>query len=355
MQFNSACQLFHSLVVRILHTRLQLAACLDNQTLYLQCGPAAADWKAEKVLCEALGTDGMQELNDKIQDSAKCAGIVKTMGELYTRFRSVTKDRYRSSLPRLHPAGNIHGSRTYVASEAAREKLADASNAVTRTVGIDGQCLFSQLETLIFLGRRSELGILCGAQTICEGTVRVWRDWLSKKCETKRWTDGEPIAIIYEAKDGSRKTRADSITDVPPPLEDSSILWLNTEGQNVGIKFRVKGQNWAYEGPIRFVSNVDLPVSVSEVKSCDLAKSKDKARCGLSETVDGKWRRGYRAEHSDNESSRRETPSLLLASLDVFLLRHFNLLSRRKCAGKLFNRLYPRQYESLANPLTSTK
>lgn len=248
-------------MVRLLQHRLQLAAALDGYTMYLECGPPAAKWTLQKVLCTGLGTGGMQELSTDIERGDKCVGIIKQMGQLRTRFRPVTKEPDWLSLPRPHPAGDIPGSRTYVPAEAAAAKLADAGNAVTRVVSIDADCLFSQLETVAFLGRRQgTAGILCGFVDVCRGTIRVWRNWLSKQCESKRWTDGEQIAIIHEDGDGNRTARSDSITGVTDPHKDPSILWLNTGREDYGIKFRVKEQKWRRDQPI-LASEYESPVS----------------------------------------------------------------------------------------------
>ncbi|KAI5366101.1 putative F-box domain-containing protein [Septoria linicola] len=260
IQFSTTNRHFHSLVVRLLHQRLQIAAALDGYTLYLECGPPAAKWTLQKVLCTALGTGGMQELSDDIEQGQRYTGILRQMGELHSRFRPVTKEPDWLSLPRPHPAGDIPGSRTYVPAEAAAAKLNDAGNTVSRTVGIDADCLFSQLETFAFLGRReATLGIMCNIVEVCRGTVRVWRDWLAKQCENKRWSDGEPVAIIQDANTGS--AGSDSTAESVNPHKDASILWLNTGREDYGIKFRVKEQKWRRDQPILASSTYEMPVS----------------------------------------------------------------------------------------------
>ena len=205
----------------------------------------------------------MQELSRDIERGDKYVGIIKQMGQLRSRFRPVTKEPDWLSMPRPHPAGDIPGSRTYVPAEAAAAKLADAGNAVSRTVHIDAGCLFSQLETLAFLGRReTTLGIMCNIVEVCRGTIRVWREWLSKQCERKQWADGEQIAIIHEDSDGNRTTRSNSITTMTNPHKDPSILWLNTGREDFGIKFRVKEKKWRRDQPIlAHVDEIELPVS----------------------------------------------------------------------------------------------
>ncbi|CAK1363801.1 hypothetical protein CB0940_04196 [Cercospora beticola] len=262
IHFSTTNRHFHSLVVRLLHRRLQTAASLDGYTLYLECGPPAAKWTLQKVLCTALGTGDMQDLSNDIEQGNKQVGIIGRMGRLRSRFRPVTKEPDWLSIPRPHPAGDIPGSRTYVPAEAAAAKLRDAGNAVTRTIGIDADCLFSQLETFAFLGRREgTLGIMCNIVEVCRGTIRVWREWLSKQCESKQWTDGEQIAIIHEDDAGNRKARSESISYISDPHKDSSILWLNTGAYESGIKFRVKEQKWRRDQPLFASSSYEIPVS----------------------------------------------------------------------------------------------
>lgn len=204
----------------------------------------------------------MQDLSNDIEQGNKQVGIIGRMGRLRSRFRPVTKEPDWLSIPRPHPAGDIPGSRTYVPAEAAAAKLRDAGNAVTRTIGIDADCLFSQLETFAFLGRREgTLGIMCNIVEVCRGTIRVWREWLSKQCESKQWTDGEQIAIIHEDDAGDRKARSESISYISDPHKDSSILWLNTGAYESGIKFRVKEQKWRRDQPLFASSSYEIPVS----------------------------------------------------------------------------------------------
>lgn len=183
--------------------------------------------------------------------------------ELYSRFKPMNKEPDWISLRRPHPAGDIPGSRTYMTPEsvaATAAKLSDRNNAVTRTVTVDSHELFSQLFTVGYLGKREPLrGLLGSIQEVCDGTIRVWRDWLSKQCQSKKWTDGEPIAI---QRDESGEVSSGSLSTETNLRKDSSILWVNnTKGDQVGLKMGVKEKKWQRETPVLFASDIEVPVS----------------------------------------------------------------------------------------------
>lgn len=188
------------------------------------------------------------------------------MSELYSRFRPVNKEPDFRSVPRPHPAGDVPGSNTYRSPEQFVEAWkAYTEEPVTRAVHVDADMLFSQLETVAYLGRREYTrGLLCSIQEVCEGTIRVWRDWLAKQCETKHWTDGEPVAIYHDCQSASTakgKQRADSVSGITDPHKNASVLWLNTRDEHVGIKFRVKEKKWRRDNPVLIEREADVPVS----------------------------------------------------------------------------------------------
>ncbi|CAK4032010.1 f-box domain-containing [Lecanosticta acicola] len=266
VSFAPTCRRVNSLVIRILQQRLQVATGLDGHTLYLECGHPSERWTTSKVFCTPLGTHGLEELVSDVQSTGGIPGQIGQMGKLYTRFRPVNKEPDFRSVPRPHPAGDIPGSRTYRTPEQdAAAWKAYTQEAVSRPVNIDAHFLFTQLETFAYLGRReSTRGLLFSIQDLCEGTIRVWRDWLSKQCENKRWSDGEIIAVHHEESsntlnDAQLRNRTDMLKN---PHLDPSVLWLNTRRENVGIKFRVTEKKWRRDNnPVLFESEVEVPVS----------------------------------------------------------------------------------------------
>jgi hypothetical protein len=254
----------------VIHGRLHIAAGLDGQTLYLECFHPSASSTASKFFCTSLGTDGLHDVLDDIDD--RYVGQIERMGNLFSRFRPQHKEP-DVRVVRRHPAGDIPGSRTHGASSsgdiARPQSDDDPSNfVVTETVTVDAHDLFSQLTTLAFLGKReASRGLLVSMQEVCEGTIRVWRDWLAKHCECKKWTDGEPIAVHHDTPGspqggkGSARARVDSVTSNAGPTADSGVLWVNTRAQNVGIRFKVKEQSWRRNKPILYSSDVEVAVS----------------------------------------------------------------------------------------------
>lgn len=205
----------------------------------------------------------MEELSEAIENGNTCAGIIEKMSEAYTRFRPQNKEADWLTLPRPHPAGDIPGSRTYTPADAALSRVANLGNEVTRTVAIDADMQFSQLETSVYLASpESARGLISGLQSVDEGTIRVWREWSKKACESRSFSDGdESVAIIQEDESGNRKARSDSFTQITDPRKDSSILWINTATGRTGIKFRVRQQKWHRAQPVHFASENDVPVS----------------------------------------------------------------------------------------------
>ena len=198
-----------------------------------------------------------------IQNEEDCVGQVKSIFGLYSRFRPQRKDPGVKNTWR-HPAIDIPGSRTYRSSNSRQPR--DPNDVVSETVTIDAHDLFSQLSTLAYLGKREPVqGLLFSIQEVSEGTIRVWRDWLSKQCESKNWTDGERIAVHQVTSSSpadSSKVRADNGVNFLDPTKDPAILWLNTRDNNLGIKVRVKERKWRRtNNPILYSSDIEIPVS----------------------------------------------------------------------------------------------
>ncbi|KAK5138224.1 hypothetical protein LTR08_004920 [Meristemomyces frigidus] len=270
LPFTPTCQQFHSLILRVVHQRLQIAAGLNAYTMFLECHPPSARLTAAKFFCTSLGTDGLPELLVEDENDVTCVGKVKKLGEMYSRFRPQRKEPDIQA-PMRHPAGDVPGSRTHPDTDAAPGPSRSQDNdVVSETVTVDAQDLFSQLTTLVYLGKREpRRGMLFCIQEVSEGTIRVWRKWLADQCESKRWTDGEVVPVHHEtpgsATSGNGKARADSVTGPAQPTKDPSILWINTRDDNVGIKFRVKERNRRQATPLLYTSDVDVAVSYEVV------------------------------------------------------------------------------------------
>ena len=188
------------------------------------------------------------------------------MGEMYSHFRPQREEPDSFARPRRHPAVDIPGSRTWAVSNQVPQ--AQDNDRVTETVTVDAHDLFSQLSTSVYLGRREpRRGLLDSIQNVSEGTIRVWRNWLSEQCETKTFSDGTPVTVHHDSSSQRDKKESMGRGNVSDPKEDprrdKSILWINTRDDNIGIKFKVKEKKWRRTTamPILFESDVEVAVS----------------------------------------------------------------------------------------------
>lgn len=162
--------------------------------------------------------------------------------------------------PRRHPAGDVPGTRTYSGeTEQQGEGSAQASNAIPeeeleeemlppikQPVNLDAHEVFTQLQTtasIVTAGPKS--GFVYSAVTASEGVLRVFRAWLSEQNERR----------IREEQRGVK--RGDG---KPVPLTDSSILWVNDQYSNVGVRFIVAERQWRRNMPILMRADEDVAV-----------------------------------------------------------------------------------------------
>ncbi|KAI6818110.1 hypothetical protein KC340_g14319 [Hortaea werneckii] len=220
------------------------------------------------MFCLSTGTPGLRDIpqTNESDEREQYVGKIKKMGEIYSRFRPQRKEPDLFARPRRHPAVDIPGSRTWAVSNQVPQ--AQDGDRVTETVTVDAHDLFSQLSTSVYLGRREpRRGLLDSIQNVSEGTIRVWRNWLSEQCETKTFSDGTPVTVHHDSS--SKRDRKEpmvpgSLSDtLEDPRKDGSILWVNTRDDNVGIKFKVKEKKWRRTTamPILFESDVEVAVS----------------------------------------------------------------------------------------------
>lgn len=261
---TSTCKNFHSLILRLIHNRLQIAAGLDGHVLYLECHHPSERLTASPLFCSLLGTDGLDSFLSDVNDKNCYAGQIKKLGSLYSRFRP-ERNEPEFKVARRHPAGDVPGSRTWQ-DTTVRPAKRDMDNIVRDTITVEAHELFSQLITVAYLGRQeSTRGLLCSLQEVAEGTVRVWRDWLSRHCESRSFSDESTIAIHYsESGDESSETdkgRSDSAIDICDPTKDPQVLWINTRGEDVGVKLKVKKKKQTTNVPLLYSSDIETSVS----------------------------------------------------------------------------------------------
>ncbi|CAD0097924.1 unnamed protein product [Aureobasidium mustum] len=236
LTFAPVSRRFHSICVRILQNRLTVAATLLDHVLILELYPPSARLTAGKLFCTSLGTSLLDEESlESVSDSAKIGHLGKAV---YSKFRPQHQEVRRPSLK--HPAGDIPGSRTHPSSADPSIHAHNAeSNLVSQQVSLDADELFTQLiATLMLVKPGPRPDTILTAVEVCEGTIRVWRDWLAKQ----------------------NKANIDS-TSSRSPADDPSTLWVNTADQAVGVKFRVKERKWKRDVPILVSADEEVAVS----------------------------------------------------------------------------------------------
>ena len=248
--------------MRLIHIRLQLAGGLAGHTLYLDCHHPAARTPAGKLLCDASATDGLSELLPDIHNDQSYIGQVQQVFNFYTRFKPQRRDSEVTIRPWAVP-GDIPGSRTHPSSNVPLDAT-NLTEAVSRTVTVDAHEIFTQLSTAAHLRKPEPKRGVMFFQQVGEGHIRIWRNWLAEQCESKKWTDGEPIAVYHDTPSSPTsggKARADSLLSPLPPNKDPSVLWVDSRDENVGIKFRVKERVWKSNPPVSYSSDIESAVS----------------------------------------------------------------------------------------------
>ena len=258
LQLAPTCRHFHTIILRLIHSRLQSAAELEGQTttLYLTCQRPSEQWTAKKIYCHILGTEGLEELQSAIQDEHNVAGQVKSIFGLYSRFRPLLKEPLLRTR-RYQSAAEVDESSTYLDVEE--------DNTVSKTVTVDAHDLFSQLDTKAFLCRREPTnGVLTSMHHMNKGQIRVWRKFLLDQCETKCWTDGEPIIVHHDAPSSPKidgEASSDSVIGTVEPSKDPSVLWLNTGDNSLGLRVGVRERIWRGNNPTPGSSDTEVAVS----------------------------------------------------------------------------------------------
>nr|POE87979.1 dihydroxyacetone kinase 1 [Quercus suber] len=255
LPFATTCKNFHSLILRILHHRLQVAASLEDYLLYSEVFPPHKQYTNSKFFCQSLGTPGLRSIIRDFNSVSSHIGHGERIGQLYSCFRPVRREPdIRAAL--RHPAGDIPGSRTYKTDDTPLfDGVLDEENSITEVVTVDASNLFCQLMAGCHLVKRNRHGRLDSTLPVSEGWIRVWREWLAKQCETKSWTDGDKVVVHHNVDCGGSHGEDSEQFDLS---KDPSILWLNSGRDEVGIQIRVKERRTSLDTPILHGSDVDV-------------------------------------------------------------------------------------------------
>lgn len=262
-----------------------------------QCFHPSARLTQPTLTCQYLGTDGLGDSGEMDDEEAipKSPGDqLKAIRDMYSRFRPQIGDLQRQTVRRRR-AGDIPGSRTYLGNVQAHDQeqangisslatdgssdsntyvdiptsspaltIKELQPLISTLVHLDSSELFSQLcaQTIIAIPGTSS-GFYRVPVEVSNGIIRVWRKWLAESNDP--YTNAEPYRNT-----GNRDESTDK-GEFKPTAEDSQqrgnqtelkkgILWVN-DGQNVGIRFRVKERKWERDNPIPLSVDDDVPVS----------------------------------------------------------------------------------------------
>jgi F-box-like len=110
----TVCRRFHSIILRILHFRLLLAASLPEYKLILEAYHPSRRWNDPYYFCTYLGTDGLSSKHEGegslYADCATESGRLAKLGMLYSRFRP-ERPAAAGQMPlrRIAGAAPVHG------------------------------------------------------------------------------------------------------------------------------------------------------------------------------------------------------------------------------------------------------
>jgi hypothetical protein len=256
-------QRFHSIILRILHFRLLLAAALPEYKIILEAFHPARRHTEPYLFCSYLGTDGLSSKHEGegslYEDCEGAAGRLGKLGQLYSRFRPESP-----GVEGTMPLRRIAGATPVQASGSSTQPIYrnegdGGTKKITHNLNIDSDELFTQFcayASLVRLGPRR--GVFLSTVHLVqtgEGVMRVWREWLEERAaETKNWDDEKEAALERTP------------TDTPPSIaNEKSIIWTNSR-RNTGLRVTVRDVQRRFtsgsDGP-----SDDLPLSfVVEIK-----------------------------------------------------------------------------------------
>jgi hypothetical protein len=255
LPFTRVSYRFHDLVLRILHQRLLVAAALERHKLILECYHPASKNTEPYLFCDYLDTPGLSSNSvgeGDVYNNVSSIGRLGKFANLYSRFRPI-RPEVEGRIFRQHPARDPPGrpgaaalTASWYANQpsSSREPMEDL---VSHTVALDSSELFSQLcvvTNLVQLGPRR--GVFDSFVNVSDGIIRIWRHWLAERHEENKNKPGFPRDILTSAE----------------LKKDSRTLWLNN-GEDIGIRVRIKEKSWRKDTPILIGRDEDPAISYS--------------------------------------------------------------------------------------------
>lgn len=255
---------FHSIILRILHFRLLLAAALPEYKIILEAYHPSRRNTEPYLFCSYLGTDGLSSKHEGegslYEHCTGVAGRLGKLGQLYSRFRPESPG-VEGSMPlrRIAGATPVQASGSTGTQPIYKNDGDGGTKKVTHTINIDSDELFTQFcayASLVRLGPRR--GVFLSTVHIVqsgEGVMRLWRDWLvARAAETKKVDQDKEWEL--------ERTPTDT---APSIAEEISIIWTNYK-RNTGLRVAVRDVQRTF--PSRLDGSFeDLPLNfVVEIK-----------------------------------------------------------------------------------------
>lgn len=231
---------FHSLILRILHFRLLLAAALPDCKLILEAyHPSRTSGGNTYLYCTYLGTDGLSSKHEGegslYEDCASEEGRFAKLGALYSRFRP-ERPSVTASMPLRRIAGAAPAQSP--TGETSQPIYADSgdggSTKVSHVLNLDADELFGQFcayPQLVRFGPRR--GVFLSTARIVQqgqGVMRVWKQWLQDRA----------LELYHkqQERDPVQELNRTATLTCPTIGADKNILWTDYK-KNVGLRVAI--------------------------------------------------------------------------------------------------------------------
>jgi len=248
---------FHSVILRILHFRLLLAASAPEYKIILEAYHPSRRYTQPYLFCNYLGTDGLSSKHEGegslYEGCVGPEGKFAKLGALYSRFRPESPG-VQGSVPLRRIAGAPVQSTSGNTTQPIYANGGDGGiKKVLYSMTLDADELFGQFcayANLVQLGPMR--GVFLSTVPLVEsgeGVIRIWREWLQDRVKVAKNED-EEIGVQLD--------RSSTLT-CPTIGQDEGVLWTDYR-RNVGLRLGVKQSPTM---PDDALGREDLPLSVS--------------------------------------------------------------------------------------------
>lgn len=241
---------FQNLIIKIVHSRLLLAASLKDRRLIFECYHPSAQYTEPYLFCDYLGTPGLSDNIAGVGSIYQAHTGDGLLRKLYSRFRP-TRRKPDSTSPQAHPAGEVPGSRTSDLAASRSERQEETDDVVRRIINFDAHENFSQLvfsTDLVQLGPHRGLFIDM-VRVNAKTTFRIFREWAAQQASQARLSSA---SFGNAVENGGSKD-----------ANDCALTWLDDQKEKVGVKIKVEERKWRRDTPILFRADEEQALSYS--------------------------------------------------------------------------------------------